>query len=79
MAGVKIQGEGFLNGGFEKIFINGKEVPLCLLGAAFKLLEALKIHHENCMRTQAEYSEVGMDRVAYRATKMAIDKAEGRV
>ncbi len=41
------------------------------------LLEALFIHHNNCIKTDAGYSESGDDRVAFRATRLAISRAMG--
>lgn len=37
-----IKGEGFLNGGFAKIYVDGKDTPLSLIGSAAKLCETLE-------------------------------------
>jgi len=50
----------------------------CLIEAAPDLLEALIIHHKHCIATQENYSDIGEDAVAYRATRNAINKALGR-
>lgn len=52
---------------------------LALMCAAPDLLAALKMHHEWSIENMRGYSEFGEESVAYRATKLAIEKAEGGV
>ena len=40
------------------------------------LLEALKLHHEWCIKNQSDYHANGADAVAFRATAQAIAQAE---
>lgn len=49
-----------------------------VFAAAPDLLAALKMHHEWSINNMREYSEFGEESVAYRATKSAIEKAEGK-
>jgi hypothetical protein len=42
-------------------------------------MEALEIHHDWCANLQSDYSEVGGDRVAYRATSLTLAKLRERL
>lgn len=71
-------------GTFNVIDVNGEwvarklpdEATARLIAASPAMKMALKIHHENSINTQPEYSGIGSDRVAFVATELALKKSE---